>query len=456
MERKSFRIFNDAVWLTLGFLILQQLISASSTIWITRLIAHIQAGAPSFIWLGLYLTSLFLHYLPGSFALVQKTKAKYKADVQFVELFATTYRGRIMEWLNRDSHNSKSSILTGEANQTFNEYLDFIYNVSYYGFHVLFNLIILAFVIQPYLLITYLFGVLLTCIVLKWQKEWKRILTLRAQQGRVKWIAMMLKAWDNVLLNNRYNLGFWHQKIIKRAKRLIISNVRLEGFSQGVSVIMAFLLLAPSFFLICYTAIGRVTDLVWLAMMVVTLPSLFDVMSYSYELLLLLSNYPMQKARLETVLKLLDPHKLPEISHSQNELENRIQWEKLVLSKEGASLSAKHFLSSLPSTGRITLRGENGCGKTSFLLLIKMVEGEAAFYLPPKHDLVFQLSKNQLSTGQLARKTLQELFIHLDNNVILLDEWDANLDRENSEALSSLIDKLSLRACVIESRHIKQ
>lgn len=84
-----------------------------------------------------------------------------------------------------------------------------------------------------------------------------------------------------------------------------------------------------------------------------------------------------------------------------------------------------------------------------------MLKGESAFYLPAKHDLTFQLSKDGLSTGQFARKTLEELLANLDTPLVLLDEWDANLDKENMEKFSALIENLSLEKCVIESRHLR-
>ena len=69
------------------------------------------------------------------------------------------------------------------------------------------------------------------------------------------------------------------------------------------------------------------------------------------------------------------------------------------------------------------------------------------------YQLNFSSETNKYSTGESLRKRLLEILDKVDVDVLLLDEWDANLDSENSEILSNLIDELSLKKCVIEVRH---
>lgn len=449
MRSKTFHPINQAVVLAIGLLVVQQLIVASSTIWITRLIAHIQEGHFVFYFLALYLAALLLPYFPGAAALVEMAKAKVRANVQFTKCFANNYRGQVVEWANSSHHTTKSSILTGEAPQTINGYLDFLYHFCSCSLSVVINLLVLAFIVEPLLLLSYAIGITFAFLILHFQKRWKRILSLRAQQGRIKWLSMLFNAWDNVLLGNRYNFGLWQNKTQQRAQRFTNSTIKLMGFSQGISVAMAFALLAPTFALVCYLAVVNAQNLTWLAMLVVVLPRLFQVLSYSYEMLFVLADFPMQKSRLQTVTKMLTA---PE--NSEESLEKRIQWEKIqVVCADKNRMVAKELLSALPTKGRLTLQGENGSGKTSLLLLVKMVQKESAFYLPPKHGLEFVGIKDGLSTGQLACTILQEFADKVTTPIILLDEWDANLDSKNMKKLSKVIDKLASKGIVIESRH---
>lgn len=450
---KKFHFFNQDVFFAFCLLIAQQLIVASSTIWITSLIANIQQGTFSYPLLGLYLTSLFLPYFPGAGALIEMTKAKMKANVQYIDSFAHIYRGQIVEWTNSSQHSSISAMLTSEGPQAINGFLDYSYHFGSCGLNVLFNLTILAFIIDPWLLASYSVGILLAFLVLKIQKKLKKRLSLKAQQGRVKWISMVLKLWDNVLIDNSYNFTIWKNKIDYRAKRLAKSGIELEKVSQGVSIGMAFLLLGPSFALICYLPILHEFNLTILAIMVVALPRLFQVLSYSYEMLFVLADFPMQTSRLKTITKLLDSSNLYSSEQASLALKKRIQWDKIRISSNSTLVSLNTFLEGMPSQGRYTIRGENGSGKSSFLFMLKVLKGHEAFYLPAKHDLFFQRSRNGFSTGQLARETLRELLEKLPAQVVLLDEWDANLDTPNQEKLSQLIDQISQNKCVVEVRH---
>lgn len=453
LKNYKLSLLNRTVLTVIGFLLIQQTIMATSTIWIVELIEHIQEGHFSYTLLALYLGSLLLPYIPGAGAEFQMERAKIKANLHFVDLFVKTHKGEVVEWTNTAHHSSKSTVMTSEAPQTINTYIDYIYYFAQYGISSAINIVVIAIVVEPLLLVTYLSGVFLAFIILRLQAKRKRISSLRAQQGRMKWVSMLLKAWDNILLNNNYNLTMWRSKIDQRGKRLMGSRVRLESLTQVVRIAMAFALLGPSCVLIISLPWLYGDNLTHLAMMVVALPRLFQILSYSYDLLYQLADYPMQKSYLHTVLKHLNILSYSINDNASETLSSRIKWDKIKLTSDNEQIPLKSFINALPSTGRFTVKGENGSGKTAFLLHLKMINGENAFYLPVKHDLVFKRSTSDSSTGQLAHKTLAEIFHKLNAPIVLLDEWDANLDHVNQQELSRLIDLLALKKCVIEVRH---
>lgn len=446
-----------SLWVALFCLVVQQLIVASSSIWITRLILHISEGSSALIWLWLYLASLILPYIPGAFALIEITKAQSDIAVNYVQKFAQLYPGRILEWTNRHEHDKKSSIIGGEAYPTLTSYIEYVYHLTSSTLNVALNLLALSIIVDISFLLTYTGGIVLAAIILQLQKHSKENLAINAQQTRIHWVSLLLKAWDNILLNNSYNLKIWNKRSSDSGLELITSSVRLERFSQFVSICMAFALILPSIGLVCYLAYTHINDLPYLAVLIVILPRLFQVLTYSYELLLLMADLPMQKAKLSTVLALLDP------SHTQAEsstIFNRVDWGKIQSIKKDAEnkvekITPQELLKGLPSIGRITIHGENGSGKSSLLLSLKMKHGEQAFYLPYKHELLFSSEKKQVSSGQLSRHILEEIQSTIPAPIILLDEWDANLDKNNKAEISALIDKLACKCCVVEVLHPK-
>ena len=57
------------------------------------------------------------------------------------------------------------------------------------------------------------------------------------------------------------------------------------------------------------------------------------------------------------------------------------------------------------------------------------------------------------STGELLKEQVEEIYQNVEAKIILLDEWDANLDGLNQNRLSNLIDQIAQKKCVIEVRH---
>lgn len=112
-------------------------------------------------------------------------------------------------------------------------------------------------------------------------------------------------------------------------------------------------------------------------------------------------------------------------------------------------LSRKH--------GRIQISGPNGSGKTTFLLDLKKKSGASGFYLPSQSDLLFDGAILSGSTGQI--KILEIDCISRMNplpKVVLLDEWDANLDRKNMAVVNKRIEDLAQESLIIEIRHSRE
>ena len=194
------------------------------------------------------------------------------------------------------------------------------------------------------------------------------------------------------------------------------------------------------------------------------MPVLFQILSYTYQTLSLIFRWTMHRSKLVSIYKAIQP-----IQHSNVTMEKKIKWPKIQIVNsplaiaapdDHVSLAGPHSISSYQElldyttrSGRVTLRGENGAGKSTLLMLIKNSLTDRAFFLPTQNQLSFVSEANKYSTGESLRNRLLEILERVDVDVLLLDEWDANLDKENQERLSLLIDVLAEKKCVIEVRH---
>lgn len=101
------------------------------------------------------------------------------------------------------------------------------------------------------------------------------------------------------------------------------------------------------------------------------------------------------------------------------------------------------------TSGRYLVMGPNGSGKSTLLRLIKSKTDSCILVTPGAH---FGSPDNNHSTGQLLLAELSMLFSE-PAQIMLLDEWDANLDADNIARINAKIQELSKTRVVVEVRH---
>jgi ABC-type transport system involved in cytochrome bd biosynthesis fused ATPase/permease subunit len=444
----------------LVILVFQQILEASSTVWLVKLMETITAGGNFLPYLLLYLTSLAIPYIPGCIALIVKTHWKQEALRHFINAFVSSNRNNIGEWNNKGLRQEKLSMLTSEGPVALHALIDYVWEFSGYALSVLFNIMALSIVVEPLFAMAYGISVVCVFCIMKWLRRSQRQLTQKALSARVDLSQQLLAAWDNVLLGNDYNFKLWDEKTSHRLKRSLQKNIDLERFDQILAIFVSLMTSIPSLSVVVYYAIQNAHDPVRLSAFVVILPLLFQILSYTYQTLTLAFRWGMHRSKLMAIYRSIQANK-----DSHIVLEKKVKWPKIIANHTAApddhiSLayprpveSHNDLLSLSQRTGRLTLRGENGCGKSTALILIKNALGKRAFLLPTQNQLTFSTEMTKYSTGESLKKRLQEVVDKVDVDVILLDEWDANLDHENQEILSSLIDDLAQKKCVIEVRH---
>lgn len=446
----------------LGILTFQQMLEASSTIWLVKLMESVTSGGNFLPYILLYLTSLAVPYIPGCIALIVKTHWKQEAQRHFINAFVSSNRNNIGEWNNKGIKEEKLSILTSEGPLALQALIDYVWEFSQYVLSVLFNILALSLVVEPLFAIAYVVSVICVIAIMKWQRRTQRQLTQKALTARVDLSQQLLAAWDNVLLGNDYNFKLWDEKTSQRLKRCLQRNIDLERFDQVLAIFVALMTSIPSLAVVVYSAIQHSHDPVKLSAFVVILPLLFQILSYTYQTLSLAFRWGMHRSKLMAIYRSIQASK-----DSHSILEKKVKWSKIIANHHSTAADDDHISMAYPRPifshndllslsqrkGRLTLRGENGCGKSTALILIKNALAGKAFLLPTHNQLSFASETNKYSTGESLRKRLQEIIDKVNVQVLLLDEWDANLDKENQESLSALIDQLAEKKCVIEVRH---
>lgn len=465
VRKRVWELFSNR-W-AIGVLIimtLQQVIEASSTFWLVLLSQRVTEGQPFLFYLFIYLASLLLAYVPHCIGLILKTSWKQEAQRSFINTFVSSNKDNIVEWNNKGLKQEKLSILTSEGPATLHLFIDYFWDLLTYVLSVLFNILALSVIVEPLFAVSY--GISVSCVflVMKMKLRKQRQLTQKAIIARVDLCQSLLAAWDNVLLGNEYNFNLWYEKTTQRLKRCLQRNVDLEFFDQVIAISVALMTALPTLAVVVYSMILYQHDIPKLTSYVVILPLLFMMLSYTYQTLSLAFRWTMHRSKLTAIYRVIQP-----TADSPSAMEKKIKWPKILATYASPCAPDDHVSlkittpSSLDShldivhhaakSGRLTLRGENGSGKSTALMLVKNALSKRAFFLPTHSQLSFISETNKYSTGESLRNRLMEILERVDADVLLLDEWDANLDSENREKLSQLIDELSRKKCVIEVRH---
>ena len=459
---KQFRALLTNRWAFGCFALLtfQQLIEASATFWLVSMVKQITEGKGFLLSLFLYLFSLSFPYIPGCIAYIIKISWKQEAQRFFIKAFVSSNRNQIGEWNNKSIKEEKLSILTAEGPLALHTLIDYVFDLYSYVVSVLFNICALCIVVEPLFGVAYGVSMLTVAAVMKIKKRTQRRLTQKALTARIDLCQSLLAAWDNVLLGNSYNFKLWEDKTTQRLNRCLQKNVELERFDQVLAILISLVTSIPSLCVVVYYVYFNRSNIADLTSFLVTLPILFTILSYTYQTLSLIFRWTMHRSKLFSIYKAIEP-----IQETPSSMEQKVKWPKIQitnssLQEEKLSLRGPHGISSYQElllsaskAGRLTLRGDNGAGKSTLLMLVKNVLSDRAFFLPTQNQLTFVAQTNKHSTGESLKNRLLEIIEKVDTDVLLLDEWDANLDKENQERLSKLIDELAEKKCVIEVRH---
>lgn len=446
-------IWNRWTFLALVWLIIQQLIVASSTAWIARLSYAVTSQQPFWIDLTLFVTSLVVVYIPAIISIAYLDKAKFISLHNYINSFLSIFKNKVTLWGSQNLRENKTAFLSSESYLVLNDSMGFLYDWGATSLNVLFNILIFGYVVDRSFLAAYVISIILMMALIYFFKGHLHASARNAQEKRISLTQGLLLGWDNIIISNKYNLNFWQEIVDRRFREALNKSLFSVKLTQIVAASTMILAMAPVIGLMIYLFSTHITNLPYLAMLVATLPRQIQILQHLHIVVSYTASWNVQKARLQGLSNavLID----------ENELnpEKRINWNQLLLVVNSQEKSVDNFHTILKEIqtnpkSRLTLRGSNGSGKSTLLYMIKQHYGDDAFYLPAHSNLVFQGEGfSEKSTGQKTSSALQEIICNVKTPLILLDEWDANLDRLNISTLGELIDQLAATSCVLEVRH---
>lgn len=444
--------YNIDAYLCSFWIFVQQLLVAASTVFIIKLISELSDNNKiSIVYLLLFVASLIVVYIPTAVSHMYLKKFKYTSYFKYINNFIDRNKGKAT--LSHDTVKSKhESWITNESYIIYDESTLLLYDVFSSFLNAVVSILAIAYMLDMYLIFGYMVAFIILYASSKYFKPTINTSSHNVQSNRKSMSGILLSAWDNIFIGNTNNLDNWRRVFKENLMKLKISEVRytvVRAWISSLTVILALFSIAITTTFYIYQ---NMSDQAALAGLIVTLPRQIQIIQRIFAFFGLALEWQGMLIRLK---------KLQEPFYLKNNLEQYIDWEKIKLTindKSYSYTSVQDIIDLIDAYkhGRICIQGENGAGKSCILLNIAEHFGEKAYFIPTNSDLQFKDENfNAFSKGQKIVSILNEIKESDIKKVIILDEWDANLDDKNVYRLNQCIDKFSQNTVVIEVRHLK-
>jgi hypothetical protein len=446
---------------SLFFLLIQQLIVASSTLWIYRLSISVINKKDILLNIILFSLSLVLTYIPASISVYFLQKSKTLAFAKYVDLFSKNYYSTIVSSIDKQFQIDIEPWLVNEANRIIEECHNFIYDALSTIINNALNIIVLLIFININLSYGYFFILFLLPVTLRFFKNRIKSNSLALQKVRKDLTKHLMIGWDNITIGNQYNFQIWKgifTDLWIKWDRCSVMNVILSTCASSSFIILNTI---PVMINIVYIFYINIENTELLAGIVATFPRQIQILQHFYIFSSYLVHWHSLRPRISSFINSIKKN------FYSKHFDKIIQWINInifINNKELKINLLQDLLNQLDmfSSGRVTIKGNNGSGKTTILNAIKEKYRDVAYILPSHSTLVYNYSSKlvNFSTGESIIRKLKEINSLYNNNIngykiLLLDEWDANLDQKNKILMDNVIENLSKNFLVIEVRHNK-
>ena len=433
----------------LATLIAQQMIVASSVYWLAQAARLLGQDVSYKNYLILYGASLLMPFFIGYFSITFLERWTLAAIDSFCKSFFQSYEDKIDFFEEGPASDNARSVLSKESSSLTNKFTNYIYGLLASFLNLSLSLFVVAYVIDMKLI--GIFGASLSATYLLIQvnrKNYAKYAELQ-QSAANDLSSSLLRGWDSLVIGNKINKLIFYNSLSDAQKKFEKSTIMACLFDQRQSIGIAVISAIPTILYVIFQIIQS-QDKAVAAAALASLPRIFQIISSSHTVLTGFSQWHGYKAKLNFI-----ESKMPGEDYSSCQ-KSRVSIAKINIENADRKIpvsSIEDAFTKFQKSGRYTITGPNGVGKSSILKLLKMHLKDEAFYLPAKHQLLFQADIMQGSSGEITRRQIEEALTDQSIKVLLLDEWDANLDTVNTKMLDEKIQSLTSNKIVIEVRH---
>ena len=428
--------------------LVHQSIVACSTIFLTATITRFQSGQGYFTELCLYLMAMALPYLPGCASFVLMQRWINVAHHALVEDFTNAAASNSVDYRDVSTREDVTAVLARNSAPVIKDYISFIHDLASFSLNSVLSIVVIVFLLPSQLAAGYCVSLALCFVIVVALRKGIGEASSRCEYAYLRYSGVLSGFWPNVVLGNTHNESIWRSQRESTGASFYATSNRLELFRQFGNVLLAAASLGPTIFLIIALARSNTADPALVAALIVSLTRIFLIVNSLSALVYRVLDYSSLHARVKVLLDALD-----RMSHG-NSKAVATSIDVSVNGVQARDVSEVKGIVTATRFGRFTITGDNGSGKSTAILALKQEYGAACFLLPSDYShLAWKKNGHSLSTGQRLVEHLAEIFQIESIQYILLDEWDANLDQNNTQRIDNTLSLLAAKKVIVEVRH---
>ena len=438
------------------FMAAEQFLVGLSTLCVINLGLHLGDGQSIHWFLG-FVISLTLVFIPRIFKYRCLVKARYRSFHRFMEMYEKNLYSHPYLKTSRKFCGQKQAYFQNQLWQTLSEACTFLDDAVSTLLNVVFNVIAISFTLSRGFLAAYFCSALITAAGAFLFRKRIRYKSIDAQERQSSIQAAFFSGWDTMLTGNAYNWREWKRSFEIKMKEGECSEKGYYSFRSFVSFILMAAGMLPVVLVAARMLLSDGYDGIMLAT-AVSLPRHVSNIQYMNFLVEDFTALAGLTAKLRNIRTAADAVKNPE------GYQGKIYWQNISFTKGDCTFSfssmdecISYFEKLLchEEKGRIVMKGENGSGKTTVMMLLKEHFREKAYLYPNHTNLFFKdVCNGEYSTGEKVRADLSQL-IENENEIgaslYLFDEWNANLDPVSQKKTDIIIEQISRKSLVVET-----
>ncbi|SBS26372.1 hypothetical protein MSP8886_00584 [Marinomonas spartinae] len=440
LRRVASPYFNQfSVFTFLSILVHQSFIALSvyASIKLIRSINGFKIDENNFnFWLVVYVVSMVLPHVAASLSDVFNQKWICGVFKVFWLSSVDRYKASTSPFIKGEP----LGVLSSQGKEIISDFIGYISFGTSAFLNFFLSLIVISVFIDARFIISIAISAMLVVLIKYLVSRKLEAFALRVSESGSGLVSLLSLTHDNTHHGSRVSYAYFIKKLKNKIDVYLASRVKEEVFQSSVMLIIAFASLMPTTLLVLYILLKTGVGVGIKLAIVINLTRIYQLLNSATEIVSIVISFSSFKGRLKMLSCFAKEIEKPAFSFNDN-----------VRLYKGEKLFDQNELTP-KGLGRFSLKGKNGSGKSNFLKAFR--DKYDAIYFNPSFKVMYpweETSSSSLSDGQYSKKCILWLLSHT-KGPLLLDEWDAFLDQENTKTVNAEIEKAAKSRLIMEVR----